>query len=218
MTEKHAMALEALMEKRLKLATEKDIEISMALTGRLKIDFDGCYINLNRKDFTIDYMRYTGSFHDFTELHGIICRTLEAYREDVDELIWSYDNRNELKKSEEPSGGELDYITQEPAESYDELKLCLDEARQGLAETLDFDFLGFGEQAKQLGQIIGIFSAGKNEVETEAERQEPTLCKHYRETWRSCSCMDVTSPHFCKFDSNGASACRYYAERIRADE
>lgn len=96
MTKKEAIALEALCEKYLKEALDTDVMVSMNLLGRLKVEFDGYYIVMNRALDAVSYINFTGYWD---ELHIHISNILECVKEHEDDfvrLIWSYNNRNKL--------------------------------------------------------------------------------------------------------------------------
>ena len=95
MTKTLAIALEALCEKKIKEAVELDVTISMALTGRLKIETEDGYVTFN-EDTTPDYCRYTGFYSDLNNFIENVAEVLKENKDIFYNLKWSYEHRKEL--------------------------------------------------------------------------------------------------------------------------
>lgn len=98
MTKQEACRIEETCDALMSRYLKTECEVSMALTGKLKISFDGNYITVNRMgdELSIDYVRYVG-FMD--NLQDDIDRAFSCLREHAntfDTLMWSYDHRGEL--------------------------------------------------------------------------------------------------------------------------
>ena len=95
MTKTQAIALEALCEKRLKEHLGEDCTVSLALTGRLRIDFNGHTLTFN-KDLSPDYISFDGNFSDIDNYIEDIQDCIKKYKSDFDRLLWSYENVGNL--------------------------------------------------------------------------------------------------------------------------
>jgi len=98
MTKHDAIALEALCEKRFSAEFGESVEISMALTGRLRVAFSDGYITFDYKTGEINYFRYEGfkdDFDGYCQTIKEICAT-PSYQKDLEALVWSYEHRREL--------------------------------------------------------------------------------------------------------------------------
>ena len=96
MKKNEAIALEALTEKRLKSAIERDVTVSMALSGNLKVDFDDGYICFRPDSFAAENLSYTGDYVSLMLYVDNIRRSFVANQDDIKRLIWSYENRTKL--------------------------------------------------------------------------------------------------------------------------
>lgn len=99
MTKHDAIALEALCEKRISEEFGEQVEISLTLTGRLRISFSGGYITFDVKTGEVKYFRYEGFCEDFDgycQTIKEICATPD-YQKDLETLVWSYEHIGELK-------------------------------------------------------------------------------------------------------------------------
>jgi hypothetical protein len=99
MTKDEASRLENRCDKIMSGYLGKSCTVSMALTGKLKIEFDdGDYITWNMTVNAVDYVSYTG-FH--SDLLDIIMKVKECIDENRDifvSLLWSYNHRTELEE------------------------------------------------------------------------------------------------------------------------
>lgn len=97
-THKEAIKLQSKLENIVNnVLGEKDIELSMALTGRLKVSIDSGYICFNRDYKTVDYIRYAGDYSVLKQYIGRLIDTFICYKDDFDALMDSYDNISKLK-------------------------------------------------------------------------------------------------------------------------
>ena len=73
--------------------------VSMALTGKLKIEFnDGDYITWNMTCNEVDYVSYVGFYDELAETIGEIRECIDDNRGIFDNLVWSYGHRRELEE------------------------------------------------------------------------------------------------------------------------
>jgi len=76
---------------------EKDTELSMALTGRLKVSIDSNFICFNRDYKTVEYIRYIGDYNVLVDYINTLATVFAKYKDDFDALMDSYDNISKLK-------------------------------------------------------------------------------------------------------------------------
>ena len=96
MTKKEALALEALCEKHLgKVLNEKD-EMSMTLSGKLKVTFGENFVTFTDSFSEVIYISFYGFALDLKEAIDKIVKCMHENREDFESLLWSYQNRNLL--------------------------------------------------------------------------------------------------------------------------
>jgi len=99
MTKMDAEALEALCEKKVlqKLKAESPVEVSMALSGRLKISIGENSYNFIFPGVRLDWFSHKGDYDDFvrvtTEIDAVINENIELFAL----LFWSYKNKEKLK-------------------------------------------------------------------------------------------------------------------------
>ena len=98
MTKQEACELEKLCDKLMTEYLEAECEVSLALSGRLKITFDNGYITVNRSSCTVDYIRYTGYYSDLQEYIDNIFLCLIHHADTFNKLVWSYEHRRELEE------------------------------------------------------------------------------------------------------------------------
>ena len=97
MKKKEALALEALCEKWLKQKLETDVQVSMSLNGRFKVNFDNGFMNFEEDFNTVHYFNYYGWYKDFVELRDKMVECFSEHADDFRQLLWSYENRNLLE-------------------------------------------------------------------------------------------------------------------------
>lgn len=99
MTKKEAEVLENRGDKIMSGYLGKECIVSMALTGKLKIEFnDGDYITWNMTQNVPDYVSYTGCYVDLLEIFDKIKECIDQNRDIFELLMWSYTHRRELEE------------------------------------------------------------------------------------------------------------------------
>lgn len=99
MTKQEALKLENRCDKIMSGYLGKPCTVSMALTGKLKVEFnDGDYITWNVVVNHIDYTSFTGFYSDLVELIPKIKECVNDNRDIFEQLMWSYDHRRELEE------------------------------------------------------------------------------------------------------------------------
>ena len=98
MTKQEACKIEEICDALMSRYLKTECEVSMALTGRLKILFDANYITVNRmgSELSVDYVRYVGFMDDLQEYIDKIFLCLTEHADTFNMLMWSYDHRSEL--------------------------------------------------------------------------------------------------------------------------
>ena len=98
MTKQEAIELENKCDELMSEYTGKDCSVSLALTGKLKVEFDGRnYITLTKKWMEVDYINYAGHYETLLEIVQAATICIEENKEDFDKLVWSYEHITELK-------------------------------------------------------------------------------------------------------------------------
>lgn len=101
MTKQEAIELENEVDKLFSEKLETDCEVSMALTGALRISVDYGFINIKVDSQAVDWVKWSG---DYEVLKDFINKSILVIRENrnkLDMLIQSYYNKPFLKESEE---------------------------------------------------------------------------------------------------------------------
>jgi hypothetical protein len=102
MTKKDAIALEALCEKWLSEMLGDEVEISMVLTGRLKVRLkNGDYITIDKNFIEPSYCCWCGYYTDLVNTISKIIQCFQVHEVDFRQLAWSYENRSLLREDEE---------------------------------------------------------------------------------------------------------------------
>lgn len=98
MTKEEAIKLENRCDKIMSGYLGKSVIVSMALSGKLKIEFDdGDFITWNTAYNNVDYVNYAGFYDDLVETINHIKECIDDNRDIFNELMWSYNFRNELE-------------------------------------------------------------------------------------------------------------------------
>jgi len=97
MKRSEALALENKMQDLLREATKENIEISLALTGRIRIQWDETTITFNKGDLSVNWVSYTGYYGTLVEAIESAQRVFSENRKDFDLLVWSYENIRTLE-------------------------------------------------------------------------------------------------------------------------
>lgn len=98
MTKQEACKIEETCDALMSHYLKTECEVSMALTGKLKIYFDDNYITVNRmrQELSVDYVRYVGFMDDLQEYINKAFLCLTEHSDTFNMLMWSYDHRREL--------------------------------------------------------------------------------------------------------------------------
>ena len=74
-----------------------ECSVSMALTGKLKVEFGGDYITLTKDYKDVSYINFTGFYFDLKDCIDAIIRCVDSNKALFDELMWSYENISSLE-------------------------------------------------------------------------------------------------------------------------
>lgn len=99
MTKAEAIELENRCDKIMSGYLGKSCTVSMALSGKLKVEFDdGDYITWNVANNHVDYINYVGFYShledDVNNIQGCISENYDIFKD----LMWSYEHRRELEE------------------------------------------------------------------------------------------------------------------------
>ena len=97
MTRKEAMELEKDVEELFKEALGIDCKVSLALSNKLRISFEGGFICLKLDASDADWVSYTGWYSDLQEYIFNALNYMKINKELIDKLIWSYEHITELE-------------------------------------------------------------------------------------------------------------------------
>lgn len=97
MTNQEAIELEERCDSLMSEYLKEDCTVSLALSNRLKINFDNNYITLNKTLDGAYYVRYVGFYEDLAEHIKTAIKCVRDNKEDFDKLIWSYEHIRELE-------------------------------------------------------------------------------------------------------------------------
>ena len=103
MTKEEARRLEKRCDKIMTGYLGVTCKVSMAWTGKLKVELDDGvdnYIAWNMDYDTVDYIRYVGFYDNLLELIDNIRECIDDNRDIFEKLLWSYTHRNELEEDE----------------------------------------------------------------------------------------------------------------------
>lgn len=96
MTKQEALELERSCDEKMSSYLNEDCEMSLALTGKLKISFDNGFFTLNTKKYSVCYVKYMGDYADLLEKIDQAITCIKENREEFDKLIWSYEHIRDL--------------------------------------------------------------------------------------------------------------------------
>lgn len=97
MTKEEALKLENRCDKIMSGYLGEECTVSLALSGKMRIGFDGGFITLNKNYNAADYINYHGFYVDLIEKITQAITCVEDNRDIYDQLIWSYEHRTELE-------------------------------------------------------------------------------------------------------------------------
>ena len=99
MTKKEALVLENRCDKIMSGYLGRECLVSLALTGKLKIEFnDGDFITVNKQANAVDYINYMGCYSDLLDDINKVLTCVRENSDIFDQLIWSYEHRTELEE------------------------------------------------------------------------------------------------------------------------
>ena len=98
MTKREAIELESKCDELMSEYTGKDCSVSLDLTGKLKVEFDGRnYITLTKKWMEVDYVNYACHYETLLEIVQAVTICIEENKDDFDKLVWFYEHITELE-------------------------------------------------------------------------------------------------------------------------
>ena len=98
MTKQEACKLETTCDALMSHYLKTECEVSLALSGKLKISFDDGFITVKAKEGLVDYVSYAGSYSNLLEYIEKIFLCLIEHDDTFEKLIWSYEHRRELEE------------------------------------------------------------------------------------------------------------------------
>ena len=99
MTKEEALRLENRCDKIMSGYLGRSCTVSMALSGKLKVEFDdGDYITWNMSFNCPDYVNYAGFYTTLADDISAITECIDDNRDIFSNLIWSYEHRGELEE------------------------------------------------------------------------------------------------------------------------
>ena len=91
MTKQEAIQIEEECDKLFSDALETDCNVSMVLTGDLRVSFKDSYVNIYHRDlFTVNWIKYSGDYDDLLTCIERIQRTISKNRAKIELLMQSY--------------------------------------------------------------------------------------------------------------------------------
>ena len=97
MTKIEALELEKKCDELMSAYLRTECSVSMALTGKLKVEFGGVYITLTKDYSDASYINFTGFYFDLKDCIDAVIRCVNANKTLFDELMWSYENISSLE-------------------------------------------------------------------------------------------------------------------------
>jgi len=98
MTNNEAVELENTCDELMTKAISEECNVSMAMTGRLKVNFGDNYFSLNSDYANASYVKFHGDYFGLLNVIEMACCCISENKELFDKLIWSYENRSKLEK------------------------------------------------------------------------------------------------------------------------
>jgi hypothetical protein len=96
MTKQEAIELENKCDELMSKYTNEECNVSLALSGKLKVIFGDNYIVFDKELRGIDYISYTGFYQDLMDVIHQAFFCIYDHKSMFDRLIWSYENMKEL--------------------------------------------------------------------------------------------------------------------------
>jgi hypothetical protein len=97
MTKQEAIELESKCDELMSEYIKEECNVSMALTGKLKIIFDDNYIVFDKALRAVHYINYTGDYQDLMDIIRQAFFCIYDHKSMFDRLIWSYEHMRELE-------------------------------------------------------------------------------------------------------------------------
>lgn len=97
MTKEEAIKLENRCDKIMSGYLGMPCTLSLALTGKLKVEFDDNFITWSMARNEVDWVWYVGFYDDLLEYTGKINTCISDNRDIFEKLVWSYEHRCELE-------------------------------------------------------------------------------------------------------------------------
>ena len=98
MTIDEAIELENKCDELMSKAIGEECSVSMAMIGRLKVNFGENYFSLDKNFKDASYIKYHGFYSDLLSHIANACMCVADNKELFDKLVWSYNNRSDLEK------------------------------------------------------------------------------------------------------------------------
>ena len=96
-----AIALQEAIESRLSSLADKDLQISQALTGKLRVQIGESFLTFDHKTGEICYLHFTGFYSDLEEIKRAIKKIIKEHPHTLERLLWSYNHCTELEDDDE---------------------------------------------------------------------------------------------------------------------
>ena len=96
MTKQEALEIENKCDELMSKYIKEPCNMSMALSGRLKVSFGENYITLDKEYEGADYIKYYGFYEDLGCIIESVGVCIKENKELFERLIWSYNHCKEL--------------------------------------------------------------------------------------------------------------------------
>lgn len=98
MTKQEAQELETLCDSLMSHYLQEHAGVSLALSGKLRVDFEDGFINISSNFKDIDYIRFVGFYSDLQEYIEKAITCINDNKGIFMKLLWSYDHMSELEE------------------------------------------------------------------------------------------------------------------------
>jgi hypothetical protein len=92
MTKQEAIELENKCDELMSKYLQEECTVSMALTGKLKVEFGGNYFTLDADEKVASYIKYHGYYDMFEFYVESAIRCVDENKDAFRQLLWSYAN------------------------------------------------------------------------------------------------------------------------------
>lgn len=96
MIKQEAIELENKCDKLMSEYLNEDCTVSMAFSGRFKVQFGDNYITLTKDISTASYVKFHGYYSDLEEYINSVIKCIKENTDIFNELIWSYEHMSEI--------------------------------------------------------------------------------------------------------------------------